>query len=248
MVSPVEFKFEIKAYSPATMPMARLARYLDILAKILGETKSVHLIRVDQGSTAPVLTIDWEAVPKIKKRTSEVRNNEGPAEVQAARRDIEKCLAEDNAQYGDLVEMSSGARVVRFPGASRSPRLEYGPFSQQGTLDGIPIVVGGENDPVPVHLDGNGRVYNCIAIREIAKNIGAHLFTNPIRVTGDGRWFRDPDGDWMMKRFKIDSFIPLSVESFKKSTERLQSIDAKWKHEPDPIGDLIALREEEEEA
>ena len=191
-----------------------------------------------------MLGVDWEALPKIKKRTNDVRNNEGPAEAQKARQEIEKDLADDNAEYGDLVE-SSGARILRFPGASRSPSLVYGPFSQQGTLDGIPIVIGGENDPVPVHLDDNGRIYNCFANRDIAKNIGLHLFTTPIRVTGEGRWFRDRDGVWTMRRFTIHNFTKLSAESFKESTKRLQSIDAKWKHEPDPIGTLIALREEE---
>ena len=63
----VELRFKINAYSPTTMPMVRLARYLDNLATVLGETNSVHLVSVEEGSTVPVLTVDWEAYPKLRQ-------------------------------------------------------------------------------------------------------------------------------------------------------------------------------------
>lgn len=129
MVGPVEFRFEIKAYSPATMPLDRLARYLDHLATILGETKSVHLLRIEDGSTVPVLAVEWESVPKVKQRANDVRNNEGPAEARAAKRALEKDLALDNAEYGDLLD-HHGSRVIRFPGRERVVEPEYGPFPQ----------------------------------------------------------------------------------------------------------------------
>ena len=245
MVAPVEFRFEIKAYSPASMPMGRLARYLDKLSRILGESRSVHLLRIEEGSTVPVLAVEWEALPKIKKRANDIRNNEGPEDAQKARRAIENDLAEDNAKYGDLVD-PYGSRILRFSGSTRSVELEYGPFSQRGTLDGVPIVVGGENDPVPVHLeDVGGRVYNCLASRELAKKIGMNLFTTPLRVSGEGRWFRDRSGAWKMRWFTIESFTKLRADSLADATERLRAIDAKWKDLPDPVGTLVAFRENE---
>src|SRR5262245_42318262 len=84
LIAPVEFRFEIKAYTPETMPLQRLAEYLDHLATLLGEAKSVHLVRLEGGSTVPVLAVDWESVPKVKKRANDVRNNEGPAEATKA--------------------------------------------------------------------------------------------------------------------------------------------------------------------
>ena len=58
---PVQLRFKIGAYSPATMPMARLARYLDNLATVLGEPSSVHLVSVEDGSTVPVVAVAREA-------------------------------------------------------------------------------------------------------------------------------------------------------------------------------------------
>ena len=237
----VQLRFEIGAYSPTTMPMARLARYLDNLATVLGETRSVHLVSVDEGSTVPVLAVDPEAYGKVRQRTEEVRNREAPPAVLKASRAIEADLAADNARYADVVD-HHGTRILRFAGASRRDDPEYGPFSQPGTLDGVPIVVGGENDPVPVHLESPDRVHNCLAARALAKQICIHLFTTPLRVSGLGRWFRDRDGAWTMKSFRIQDFEELPTDSLADATRRLRSIDAGWKQRPDPLGDLVALR------
>jgi hypothetical protein len=244
MVNPLEFRFEIKAYSPNTMPMARLARYLQNLANVLGEPQSVHLVRLEAGSTIPVLAVDWESVPKVQKRAVDVRNNEGPKEARAAKLTIERDLAEDNAEYGDLLD-PQGARILHFSGVSRVGEPEYGPFSQPGTLDGIPIVIGGEHDPVPVHLQDRDRIHNCLATRDVAKAIGLHLFTTPIRAVGVGRWFRASDGAWEIRHFLIQDFTPLKHESLGAGIARLQSIEAEWKRLDDPLGGLIALRDSE---
>lgn len=38
------YRFKIDAYSPDTMPMARLAQYMGELAVLLGEREAVHSI------------------------------------------------------------------------------------------------------------------------------------------------------------------------------------------------------------
>ena len=245
MVSPVEFRFEIKAYSPATMPLERLARYLDNLATLLGEAKSVHLMRIDGGSTVPVVTVDWESVPKVKKRANDVRNDEGPEEAKRAKRAIERDLADDNAEYGELLDQHGG-RVIRFPGRAKVVEPEFGPVSQPGTLDGVPIVVGGENDPVPVHLQDRKVVHNCLASRTVAKEVSQYLFTVPVRVSGTGRWLRTAEGVWVMRRFVIQTVQPLKGESVHDATARLRAIDAAWKKRPDPLSELYDIRGEDE--
>ena len=245
MFEPVRLRFKIHAYTPATMPMARLAKYLDNLAALLGETKSVHLVDIEEGTTTPVLDVEWEAYPKLRQRASDVRSGEGPESAQRARRIIEQCLAEDNAAYGDLLD-ESNVNLVRFIGTSHSGAPEYGPFTQSGTLDGVPIAVGGKNDPVPVHLETPDMVHYCLASREMAKSISEHLFTTPLRVTGTGRWFRDTDGLWTMSWFRINDYTELRSEPLSAITERLQGIDAAWKQENDPLGMLAALRESDD--
>ena len=238
---PVQLRFKIGAYSPATMPMARLARYLDNLATVLGEPSSVHLVSVEDGSTVPVVAVDREAYPKLRTRANALRDGDGPARVLQARRAIEDDLSADNAAYAELVD-EDGARILRFAGETRNDEPEYGPFSQPGTLDGVPIVVGGRDELVPVHLQSHDHVHICLAKRDLAKNIGRHLFTTPLRVSGVARWFRDREGAWTMKSFRIHDYAELPSESLADATRRLRSIDAGWKQRPDPLGDLVALR------
>lgn len=224
------------------MPMARLAEYLHHLATMLGETKSVHLVEIEEGTTTSVLDVEWEAFPKLKERANDLRNGQGPESAQKAKREIERCLAEDNAHFGDLLDESDD-HLVRFIGSNHREDPAYGPFTQLATLDGVPIAVGGKNDPVPVQLETPDTVHYCLASRDIAKRISQHLFTSYLRVSGTGRWSRDSDGLWTMIWFRIGDFIELDSEPLSEVTEKLQGIEAAWKLEDDPLGMLDALRE-----
>ena len=77
-----EYRFEIDAYTPATIPLSRLSQYLSDLARMMGESASVHLSRVEKGSTVPIILVDWEAEPKVRERLRLVKFKEGPKEAQ----------------------------------------------------------------------------------------------------------------------------------------------------------------------
>lgn len=237
---PVQFRFNIDAYTPETIPMDRLAAYLHDLAIMLGERSGVHFSHLEAGSTQPVVNVDWEAVPKVRKRANDVRNNEGPEEARKAKANIERRLVEDNAS-AELLE-SSGERVLYFPGRKRVAQPEFGPVNQAGTLDGIPIVIGGESDPVPVHLQDRDVVHNCRASRIIAKRLGPFLFTAPVRVHGIGRWFREATGLWTMRQFTIEGFTELKIESVADAARRLQQMSARWKDLPNAATECLRHR------
>ena len=76
-----EYRFEIDAYTPETIPLSRLSQYLGDLARIMGESANVHLVRIEKGSTAPIIRVDWEAEPKVRERLRAVKFNEGPLEA-----------------------------------------------------------------------------------------------------------------------------------------------------------------------
>ena len=91
-----EYRLKIEAYTPDTMPMERLAEYLAELAQMLGESTSVHFVRLEPGSTSVIHRIEREAVPKIKTRTASVRRGIGPRDSVRAYRKINRMLREDN--------------------------------------------------------------------------------------------------------------------------------------------------------
>jgi hypothetical protein len=237
-----EYRFQIDAYTPETMPLGRLADYLDQLATMLGEDKFVHLLRLEAGSTVVVHRIDAEALPKIRARTAAVRLGEAPPDAMRAYRRINSLLREDNGT-GVLVE-PTGAEVVRFPGRE-DERLEFTAIPQQGELDGEVVRVGGIGDPVPVVLQAGGQTLSGIsAKRFVAKPLARHLF-EPVRLYGNGRWKRSADGHWELDRLVVDRFEVVDERPLSNVVLTLRAVPGgEWGD--DAVRDTLALRHGEE--
>lgn len=235
-----EYRFKIDAYSPKTMPLGRLAEYLADLAILFGEDKSVHLIEVEEGSTVLVNLVEKEAEPKILENLDAVARNEAPPERMRAATNIDDRLRKDNA-VGSVIA-PTGDNVIRFPGREHAEPLTYGPFNEPGIIIGKPIMVGGKNDPVPVHLEAKEGIYDCQARRDIARRIAPHLFTNYIKAEGIGRWVRRPTGHWEMIKFTIKTFDPVGDAKLRESIKRLRALPAKWKEKEDPLNELMDIR------
>ena len=235
-----EYRFEIDAFSPETIPLSRLSQYLADLARIMGENANVHLNRIEPGSTVPVIRVDFEAEPKVRDRLRLVKVGEGPPEAKRAYKEINKKLLEDNAN-GVLLDPDK-SKVIRFPGRDAANQLEFGPIRQTSTFQGIPIKVGGERDPVPLHLEDGERTYILWASRRIAKAIASYLFVSVVRVEGKGRFMRDRTGEWEMLDFYVNDFDVLKEGDIRHDLDRLREIPAKWKQEKDPLAKLAALR------
>jgi hypothetical protein len=237
-----EYFFRIGAYSRERMPMRFLAAYMEDLAILLGEEHNVHFDRLKDGSTVLVSRIEHEAAPKVRDRVHRVRLKEGPPEAMQALARIDERLRKDNAD-GDITTSSDNRKILVFPGANKKLDPVFGPFTQVGTLDGIPIRIGGEKEWVPVHLEGHqDEVFICHAKRSVAKQIAAYLFTSVIRVEGKGRWIRNANGIWEMIYFSVADFSILKDAKLQDDFKRLRSIPGKWKESEDPIGDLEIIR------
>jgi len=235
-----EYRFQIDAFTPHTIPMSRLAEYLKNLATIFGNEKNVHLSKIEGGSTVPVVLVDWEAEPKVRERLRAVKHKEAPTEALDAAKDIDRRLAEDNAKAALIDPV--GAKVFDFPGRERATKLEFGPISQPGSFQGVPIRVGGENDPVPVHLEDGQQKYIVWVRRTLAKEIAQHLFTSVIRVEGSGRWMRHADGEWEMLSFNVTGFHLLGDAEIRRSITELRALPADWKKLDDPLAALERIR------
>ena len=236
----------IGAYTPATMPMDRLADYMSDLANLFGSKKSVHFSRLRDGSTALEVRVDHEDVPKVDRRLHDVRVGTGDAAAIKAYRSIDDRLADDNAN-GMLVEVfgEESAEIIKFPGRDRPTAVTFGPFSQEGSLDGILVSVGGRDETISVQLQNGDVIYTgCETTREIARELGKHMF-EPIRIHGLGRWFRDADGKWNLRHFRIRSFEVLERSDLAEAARALRKVPGSdWRNRDDPMADLEQLREE----
>lgn len=238
MPDPLDFEFVIDAYTPETMPMVRLARYLTDLATLLGNHSSVHLLGIEHGSVRPRMRIDQPDIPKVEDRLRAVRSHSAPPEAMRAYRAIDTRLARDNAK-GQIV--SSGSNLIEFPGRDRL--REVRPFSQPGTLQGTVVSAGGRDNPPTVHLQDENRVYVCHATRAVTRRMAQHIYGRELRVGGIGRWERSYDGDWSLVRFMIHDFKELNNTQLDSLAASIRASGAShWGESEDPLGDLHELR------
>ena len=247
-MSDKEFVFKFGAYSPATIPMDRLAEYLAQLALLLGEKQSVHFERLEEGSTVTVCRVQSEAVPKVEARLSRTKVGDGPDDARRAVRVIDAMLREDNTG-GELLELS-GAEIIMFPGNRRIAEPTFGPFNQPGTIDGQVIRLGGRTKEVPVTLMGrDGIEVHCHTTRETARDLARHIFGGEVRCSGTARWFRQDDGKWQLRHFTISSFDVLDGRPLGEVVEEIRKIEGnRWRDVADPWIELERLRKDDEEA
>ena len=147
----MEYRFTIAdSFTPETLPMERLGEYVAALAKLLGEQANVHFRGIEAGSAVLVASIDPPAQPKVRERVLMVRDGGGPSDARNAFADLDEMLRKDNAT-GTLSDGPGGV-IIPFPGRNRPEPPVYGPFREDGTIDGQLIRVGGKDETVPVHL------------------------------------------------------------------------------------------------
>jgi hypothetical protein len=220
--------------------MKRLAEYMAEFARLLGEPERVHFVEVAEGSAVLVSRIDPQAETIVARRLLEVRKGEGDPEALKAERRIDAMLATDNA-VGQLFD-ESGTEIIPFPGRLRPKPLRYGPFREDGVLEGVLIRVGGKDETVPVWLRDVTIIHKCNAKEDLARRISVHYPTGDfLRVWGSGRWMREEDGAWSMERFDIREFEALDETSLPDVIKKLHAVRrAEWGD--DPIRDLQRLR------
>ncbi len=238
-----EYRFTIAdAYTPETLPMARMAEYAAALAKLLGEQERVHFRSVEPGSAVLVAAVEPPVRREVAGRLAAVRGGEGPPDARKAFAELDRMLRRDNAT-GTLSD-ENGAVVVPFPGRDRPEPLEYGPFRQNGTLDGQVVRVGGKDDTVHVHLRDGPVVHTGLYCNwEVARDIARHFGGPTLRVHGTGTWFRGGDGTWELRQFRIADFEVLDDAPLEAVVSRLREAEGShWNEVPDPVRTLLEER------
>lgn len=243
------YTLHIEAYSPETIPMARLALYMQSYAAILGHEASVHFDRLEPGSTRLVTRVDFEDVPKVRARLDQVKRGDATGDLAKAEEELDRLLFDDNAT-GEILENENGTggQVIAFPGINRPRPVQYGPFNQEGSLDGVLVSVGGIDRTKHIQLQNGDLKYTGITTDQAkAREIAKHLF-EPIRIFGTGRWMREEDGTWTLKSFKLESFCALRADDLTDAVDQLRAIEGnEWKTMDDPLEALRALRADADE-
>lgn len=237
-----EYRFRIAdSYTPATLPMERLARYMAALARLLGEGANVHFIGVEDGSAQLLAKVDEPARPKVRDRLCAVRDGRGPEEARKAYGTLDDMLRADNAS-GALA--GDDAVVIPFPGRTQPEPLVFGPFRQESTLDGQVYRIGGKDDTKHVAIRDGAVEFTKLETSEVvALRLRHHLFGATLRFYGEGIWFRSGDGSWELNVFKIRDFEELDDAPLAEVVASLRKVaGSAWRDVPDPVRQLLEDR------
>lgn len=239
-----EFRFKINAFTPETIPMARLAEYMREFALLLGNLDSVHFDRLEAGSTQIISRAEFEAIPKVNQRVLEAANDEGPDELRATVGRVNAMLRDDNAT-GSLYNRA-GAQIIRFPGREIPKPVKIGPLTSRVTVDGELVRIGGADKTAHAWIvDASGKQWNGETDRKLAKELAQYLYGARLRAEGTARWERLAEGEWELKTFKLHSFTVLSSETLLDSVEKLRAIEGSdWSSMKDPLTFLSNQRKD----
>ena len=171
----------VEAYSPTTIPMVRLAQYMHAFASLLGNEHGVHFSQLKAGSTQLVASIDREEIPKVDDRLDRIRRGDADQDVIRVRNEINQLLADDNASGYVYEGSDQTAQIVEFPGVNLPKPEKFGPFTQEGTLDGILVSVTGTDQTIHIQLqNGNAKYTGIDTDRDTARRLAQHFF-EPVR-------------------------------------------------------------------
>ena len=220
MASNDEFSFVIDAFTPATLPMSRLALYLKEFSTLLGNEASVHFEGVGSGSAALKARSDPTASPKIATRLDEVVAGTATKAAMKAHANLDDLLAADNA-IGHVAH--GAAKVIEFPGRRRAPSDKTGPIRRQATLDGQIFQIGGKDDTINVHLRDGDKIYHCEVSINLARKLAPHFLAGPIRLFGEGDWQGNENG-WTLISFTAMDFLVLDDRSFVETVDQVRGL------------------------
>jgi hypothetical protein len=239
-MSDEEYEFYIDAYTPSTIPMARLAQYMSELASLFGNQKDVHFSRVKKGSLRLFAKVNFEAIPKVRQRLQNARDPGAPTELRRPYKRIDEMLRDDNA-VGKLRRGKSN--VIAFPGRRAARDMRMGPFTEQTSIDGKIVRVGGTDATAHVLLEeADGEVRSAECSRDLAVRLAPFLYTRTVRLIGNARWLRTEQGEWELLSFRAKDFVPLTDDDLSSAINKLRNIESEWRSDPDPAALLRKLR------
>ena len=241
-----EYKFIIDVFKPDTISMARLAEYMADLARLLGSEAQVHFDRLEVTSLALVQTIEPAAYPAVQDRIRALEAGTPDEDLRKAYEALDLKLQKDKARAKLLPPKS--AQIIEFPGRDRPKPNTYGPFSEEGSLQGQLVNIGGKDSSKHLIIqDGHVKYSGLETTEEMARELRHHTFDH-VRVTGTGRWLRLEDGTWKLQSFIVRSFEILSDEPLTDVVAKLRKVPGnRWADSADPIGELLNLRGDDDQ-
>lgn len=238
-MAPKAYQFVMDKWLPTTIPMKRLAQYMDKLALLFGSVEGVHFDKITAGSAKPLVHVDDVVAFEVSNRVK-AANDDKASDAAKICKDINRMLQADGCV--GYLRVHHGARLIDFPGR-KTPISDEVTVHDTGDLEGTVIRVGGKDNTVPVTIQGADGFYKCQTTKPIAKLLAKHLFEGQVRVVGKGKWLRDSEGIWSLQEFQILDFAPIENSSLTQFVNEMREIPGSdWNKMENPQAELKRIQ------
>jgi hypothetical protein len=237
---PHDYRFRIDAFTPSTLPMARLSEYMADFAAILGHQPHVHFLGLEKGSAVLRARVDEEVWPEVEANLRHADDPKG-GRFRIYER-LDRRLAEDGA-VGEIINFREMV-VLRLAGRDRPPELDFPSFRERSYLDGELVRIGGKDTTVHATIVDGARSFRCQLSRDLARQLAGMLFNGRVRIYGNARWKLLPESEWSLEQFDADAFEILEGGSLIDSITRLHERGYRLDAEGDVHGHLLDLRKD----
>ncbi len=238
----VRYRLRITAYSPETIPMARLGEYMQNMGALMGSEAFVHFKKLTPGSTVLNAEVEPQEVRRVNERLLQAGNLNAPQDIRKYYDNLEALLRKDSAT-GALTGRN-GKKLLKFLGIEAIQIERIGPIREKTTLEGIVVRVGGKDKTIHALLITNEGHEHKLSMtsRDLAKQLAGNLY-NSVRATGTGIWFRNEAGDWLLEELKLEEFDAYIDKSLLEAVAELRAVEGSgWQTLRDPLAVLQSLR------
>ncbi len=243
--APFEYRafgeFVIDSLTPETISMARLAEYISALANFLGQSESVHFDRIESGSAVLKYWIEPGSISAVQEAPLAIAAGVAAPTLLAKFERLNSLLEKDGAQG----KLDVSGVVMQFPGAAKPEFLDFGQITDEMSIDGQLVRIGGRDKSVPAQLQDGSQFYNCEVTRGLAMDLRHYLFGPVIRLNGRASWNRGRDGNWHLAKFVVREFQELDDRPVSELIYDMRRVpDNAWTVMEDPSAFLSNLRSE----
>lgn len=91
-----------------------------------------------------------------------------------------------------------------------------------GSLHGELVRIEQRGEMAHATLRDGERTYGCSVSHDLAQVLSRHLFGQQLRLHGEGRWKRSPDGTWELIDFRATGFDVLDGASLAEAAKKLR--------------------------
>jgi hypothetical protein len=236
-----ELEFKLNAYTPSTIPMEQLAKYLTALSKLLGSPSHVHFKNLSLGSTCIAHMVDEVARPKVEARLNAINQGLASNDAKIAFNELDQLCKTDHAT-AQLYRIKNGERIaetiLNFGNLEPQKPLLAVPFYDAIVIDGELTRIGGKDKTAHAQIiDDQGVAWNGELDKALALRLAPHLYANNLRLHGTAKWQRQDNGVWKILHLKITDFELLEDQDL---WEAVQDIRAMTGLDWQPINDINA--------